>query len=172
MGIFEELLNKYQIGNESIKYKSGNLNLIYSIEERKLLGKVSRYLADKDFAAKQNLHEEKIMKKLKEKGYPVPKSEGVFRIFEKNRRDYVPGLVMEDLFREVPLRAVPEIYYGYFKDFYREVLNNVERDGFSYGDVNEGNCLCDLKNKNIFLIDFGEWEYFGKDEKILSPIRE
>jgi RIO-like serine/threonine protein kinase len=172
MGIFDGLPKKYEVGRDSIKYKSGNLNLIYSIEERKLLGKVSRYLLDKDFATMQAFHEERIMKKLKSKGYSVPLSEGVFGIFEKTRESYVPGLVMQDLFREVPLRAVPEIYYNYFKDYYEEVLENVEKDGFCYGDVNEGNCLCDLKNKKIFLIDFGGWEYWGKDEKILSPIRE
>jgi RIO-like serine/threonine protein kinase len=172
MGIFETLPKKYEVGNDDIKYKSGNLNFIYSLEERKLLGKVSRYLEDKDFATSQAFHEEKIMKKLGEKGYSVPKYEGVFRIFEKTREGYVPGLVMEDLWKSVVLRAVPGIYYNYFKDFYEDILKSVEKDGFYYGDTNEGNCLCDLKNKKIFLIDFGEWEYFGKDEKILSPIRE
>lgn len=167
---FEDLVEKYTIGMDNLKYRNGQMNLIYSVGGG-LVAKVSRYLGDLEFATELGSHEEKIARKLEKEGYLVPKIKGVFKIYDKDKGIFVPGFVNEDRKGDVVLKAVPKIYYNEFIEKKERLLENLESDGFLYGDVNEGNFLCDLNTKEIRLIDFNDWEYYSKKDKILNPRR-
>jgi hypothetical protein len=168
MTSLDKLPKKYEISFENIKYPHGTMSLIYSVSPRYLIAKVSKK-DNLEFSTQLSIHEKKINLKLEEKGYPVPRVENVYKIFHKDLEYFVPGLLMEDKKNFVILRSVPGMYYNYFKDFYHEILSDVENKGFFVGDTNEGNCLCNLSTKKICLIDFEEWDYEGRGKKILSP---
>ncbi len=168
--LIDSLPKKFRINYNDCKY-IGGMSFLYSVF-RGGLAKVLKKEDDLDFVVRLTIHQEKIARKLNEKGYDVPKIFGGFKIYHEDKCSFVPGFVNEDMHSLKKLNNIPGLYYDYFLNLHKDILDNLLRGGFVPGDVKRENSLCDLKLKKIYLLDYDDWDYIGEDEKIITPRHE
>lgn len=145
------------------KIDSGYNGEVYQIDKENVTKILMNY---KGIEAIKMLEKEMILgQKLKEKGISVPNIKGVYLI--KNPKSpivkHFPGLIMEYI--EGPTLQEIEKRFPKLENKVRTLRNKelekAQKLGFGIGDgsINSKNCIWDINNERVVLIDFGWWRY-------------
>lgn len=132
-----------------------------------LVYRISREHVAKVCSSRKTLeHELEVAQELYERGFPVPKVEGIFPVFVPAGRITPTGVkkISDALIMEfVPGRTGEQLSDGEYLATKLEVSNLVERArslGFVPGRdvVSQKNYILNSKTRKVTMIDFGDWK--------------